>query len=1393
MKRPDPKAAALSIARGVGASLHKPLPPEEHEKNLSRFMEGVHPLVPRVLHTGTTGDFSAFDMRRANIESNLGAGIYASNSKEDVAANYAGEGPDLTNRIERKMDEFRDSDEEGYTENELRNLARESLNVHHKGLTMPIHMALKNPAVLGGQHETVYDFEQSYDEEKGEYGEPSGKAVDLAEAFRRAASEFDLDQNSIEETAGKLFEHAMDYGGIKASEAERLIKDGAMYAADPDTGDAAGSEVFRRTLEHMGHDGIIDTTVNRKFGTGARGFGNARVPGMSGVNPDTIHYVAFKPTQIKSALGNQGTFDPNDPYITKAEGGEVGDTLLDSTGKPVHHTLEGVEAFKRWHEGSKAVDEQGRPLVVYHGSIRHADTDTVKGMGDIHAFDRLFSTKFRAPSVDTMGSWFSTNPGEGGAEMYSGSGAGSVIYPAYLSIKNPHETTFEMMERRARLLANGKDDGRKLGEPEVNAYRQWLSDIGVDGVKIVHDEGNRRGSTEFKNQDAWIALEPGQIKSATGNDGTFDHPTDITKAEGGQVEGTLLDSTGKPVHHTPEGVEAFKRWHEGSKAVDEQGRPLVVYHGMTGPMEGDAFRASSWGTLGEGIYFTHDPDAAGKFATGVRGSETEPKTQGQILPVYLQMKQPFDDDFFVGNKPWQEWAASLLRDGWDASSWKNYSRWVIDSPHEKEGYSKLHDKLMDGQATLNDLLFTEHEGESPFGQKVLEHIKKHGDFDGVILKSSPKGFGEYLVFNPEQIKSATGNDGTWDHPTDITKAEGGEVAAPEPVTPENVMTPPARKFNAIGLYSHAAEQARALPQQKGPLNQMLSTLRNRGVKQDEIAHSGVIEKFANQPFVTRDELADHFDSRVPSIQPKTDTKNFQNWSLKGGNGQLAGKNYREHLLMYGDQESGDNFTASHWPNVPNILSHLRTQDFLPKQRKASIPWEHPELNTTATISVNHATGLEKTEVPAAEVGIPGLLVHKAKGGKDWEYTLTHANSGLSLVNTVPYHAIRQFADQIRPQNIDWTQPAGQLKSIVPAEVKKLARDVTNGWEMMYPAPKAKPVRSRKKRDSALLLDEVQSDWGQKARDLGIKGIGSNFDEQRKEYEDLFSKREEANSLYQFLSSDYSRLFKMKYDSPDEYDHQATEKASNRKELALKTWSILNDATSRAENNLTSKRVPQGPYIDSTEKWSDLSLKYALKKAVDEGRTHLVWTPSDVQTARYGAATQELVDSFNVTHHPETGTFVVTPQKNDNNVFVPNLYESYLFPKEVKEVLGKDLADLVTRNAPENRIGEDESGTHQYYKYTLDGPISVGKSGQEFMYDKLIPKRLIALARQHDPEAKLTTYQGEHEAILGFPALEITPRMAESIKENGFKAFKRGGEVEGVDHALRVARQARKRS
>ena len=51
----------------------------------------------------------------------------------------------------------------------------------------------------------------------------------------------------------------------------------------------------------------------------------------------------YDPSQVKTAIGNQGTFDPNDPDITKANGGEV------------HMAKGGAEAIKQAIKQAKSL------------------------------------------------------------------------------------------------------------------------------------------------------------------------------------------------------------------------------------------------------------------------------------------------------------------------------------------------------------------------------------------------------------------------------------------------------------------------------------------------------------------------------------------------------------------------------------------------------------------------------------------------------------------------------------------------------------------------------------------------------------------------------------------------------------------------------------------------------------------------------------------------------------------------------------------------------------------------------------------------------------------------------------------------------------------------------
>lgn len=175
--------------------------------------------------------------------------------------------------------------------------------------------------------------------------------------------------------------------------------------------------------------------------------------------------------------------------------------------------------FRRWFGDSKVVDADGKPLVVYHGT-----TSDIK----------KFSLK------KSFGGFYFT-PSAGGAYPSKRGGMtserGLNVMPAYLAIENPLRTSdpaqwHQLNERR----------------------RNEIEADGFDGVIVEGPDGLVR---EF------IAFRPEQIKSATGNRGTFDPSSpDITKSlpripglNAGPVERTTGDYGRE---YTPQQLRMFK-------------------------------------------------------------------------------------------------------------------------------------------------------------------------------------------------------------------------------------------------------------------------------------------------------------------------------------------------------------------------------------------------------------------------------------------------------------------------------------------------------------------------------------------------------------------------------------------------------------------------------------------------------------------------------------------------------------------------------------------------------------------------------------------------------------------------------------------------------------------
>jgi hypothetical protein len=208
----------------------------------------------------------------------------------------------------------------------------------------------------------------------------------------------------------------------------------------------------------------------------AEGFDAVRYIDASPMTGDSESLVVFDSTQIKSAIGNSGEFDPGNPSILHQS------SNTNQTDTP---------QFKAWFGDSKVTDEKGKPLVVYHGTQRAPD--------GIDVFDGAKSGAiFFSESPDYASGWASVKIRQPDGTSFPEQ---SQVVPSYLSLKNPYDANTDKLGIINYL--------------EADFYKKSviskLKKKGYDGA-FWTDVGGKR---------VFIAFQPEQIKSATGNSGEF--------------------------------------------------------------------------------------------------------------------------------------------------------------------------------------------------------------------------------------------------------------------------------------------------------------------------------------------------------------------------------------------------------------------------------------------------------------------------------------------------------------------------------------------------------------------------------------------------------------------------------------------------------------------------------------------------------------------------------------------------------------------------------------------------------------------------------------------------------------------------------------------------------
>ncbi len=248
------------------------------------------------------------------------------------------------------------------------------------------------------------------------------------------------------------------------------------------------------------------------------------------------------------------------------------------------------------------------------------------------------------------------------------------------------------------------------------------------------------------------------------------------------VQRSTLNSEGRPIHPTEEGVRNFWRWFGDSKVVDAKGRPLVVYHG--GAEEVNSFSRGAYrGDLGA-AYFSGSPRTAMQYA--IAGGSPQ---RGETLPDLLRlMKQKFPDrtpnvtranlsiknpaditservfsEIFDTYSPaeiqeitrgtWIGDHLDRIRDDYEFDSIDDVIQYARDNASKFSAPTGSYDDLAVGESPAFSFLATTG--------KIDDFMEKRG-YDGFIFDDNETGGKTFIPRSATQIKSATGNRGTFD-------------------------------------------------------------------------------------------------------------------------------------------------------------------------------------------------------------------------------------------------------------------------------------------------------------------------------------------------------------------------------------------------------------------------------------------------------------------------------------------------------------------------------------------------------------------------------------------------------------------------------------------------------
>jgi hypothetical protein len=508
----------------------------------------------------------------------------------------------------------------------------------------------------------------------------------------------------------------------------------------------------------------------------------------------------------------------------------------------------------------------------------------------------------------------------------------------------------------------------------------------------------------------------------------------------------------------------------------------------------------------------------------------------------------------------------------------------------------------------------------------------------------------------------------------LLSSERGELTVPGTSTEPDVPT----------FYSKAEMVANEKVPTAASGDQILATLRNNGVKENEIGWMGLDDYLKGKPRVSKTDLQQYIKEN--QIQLKEVDLGEKHALLKERDSAYVEQNKLWQGLKYGDKDlhaddvykwiqgSPDEKAAILQKASPETAVKLKRFDELGQRMNEidSMPIKHnPTKFEQYTLPGEKSNYSEKLlTLPLDKpTGKPTFSVKQSASGHDW--SVVNDLGGIVLTAGTPEYAEARAAEM----NIEG----------LPAHLKD--RDGRSGFRSSHfgePNVLAhvryddRPALDGKK---TLFLEELQSDWHQKGKIEGYQNPAP------------------------------TKLPDGVYIVPDNGFFQVVNREGNP--LLRRTWANEADARTAALQHYGegagNRGVPDAPFKSD---WHELAMKRMLRHAAENGYDRIAWTTGDQQAARYDLSRHV----SKLEWHPVIGSVDGKLWALDHTGHV--VMQEQIHPSQIADYVGKDAAQKLL-DAP---LEQSESGRRQWR--SISGvDLKVGGNWAKALYDRAIPNFL----------------------------------------------------------------------